>query len=254
MYVENRLVIIKIPFNEASIHSGDWRNNAHPSMEVCVNASRNAEQTEDTAMWVQAAFLYAKGFNALDHLYPHRPSGCPAIINSQGRWHQIEGGVDDRIAILKTGGSLPPVEEYAEAFPIPREWDGTDYVREDDGHRFMALQRVFVTHEETEALQGATPDAPKVRRNLPAGEAFLAYYVTEGLDGDVWLVSQFGSRIRASSCDPPLATFIDPGISMDVGPGRSGTILKDVTAGLTGAEVPEDAPSVSKAAFMEGGS
>jgi hypothetical protein len=250
MYVENRLVIIKIPLNESSIHSGDWRNNSHPSMEVCVNASRNAEQTEDTAMWMQAAILLARGQNAQDHLYPHTPSGCPAIINSRGRWPSIEQGVDERIALLRSGGSIPPAEEYAESKPIPKEWDGTDYVRESDGHRFYALQRVFVTNKETAARQSASPTSRKVRRNLRAGEAFLSYYITEGAEG-MWLISQYGSRIFAADCTPRLGVLIGTEWRGDMPDAEDQIIIDDPSHGLSATDVPEDAPAIEKQTFMQ---
>lgn len=252
MYVENRLVIIKIPLDEASIHSGDWRNNAHPSMEVCVNASRNAEQTEDTAMWVQAAILHRRGQNAKDHLYPHSPSGCPAIINAQGRWTAIERGVDERIVLLKQGGgTIPPAEEYVEAIPVPREWDGLDWTRE-DGHVFVALRRVFVTRQATAARQSADPGSPKVRRDLPKGEAFLSDYLTRGADGNTWIVTQFGSRILADHCSPALDSFHRLGTREDQPPWFIGdVILDDRARGLDATDVPEDAPAVDKTTFME---
>jgi hypothetical protein len=261
MYVENRLVIVKIPFDEASIHSGDWRNNAHPSMEVCVNASRNAEQTEDTAMWIHAAILHARGQNAEDHLYPHgnAATGCPAIIMSQGRWPQIERGVDERIAILKTGGNPVPVVDYAESFPVPKEWDGTDYVREEDDHRFYALQRVFVTNKVTGAYQSADPKSPKVRRDLNKGEPFLSHYITEGVGG-MWLVSQFGSRIMAADCSPRLGILIGANwvgdmhtssIEKFAAADEPTIILNEPDRGLSAADVPEDAPALDKQAFMQ---
>lgn len=248
MYVENRLVLIKIPLNENSIHSGDWRNNAHDSMEVCVNADRNARVTEDTAMWVKASVLHGKGQNAKDHLYPHHPSGCPAIINGRGGWHGIEDGVDERITVLRSGGSVPPSVEYAEAFPVSKEWDGTDYVR-NDGHRFYALQRVFVTAKDTPALQSADPQAPKVRADLKKGEAFLSHYITEGAGG-MWLVSQFGSRILAADCLPRLGVLNGTVWMGDQSDDVEDIILNEAHRGLSAAEVPEDAPALDKATFM----
>lgn len=248
MYVENRLIILKIPVDENSIHSGDWRNNAHDSMEVCVNASRNAEQTEDTAMWFKAAILHARGLNAKDHLYPHHPVGCPAIINGRNGWPGIERGVDDRIAILASGGPVPAPEEYAEAFPVPQEWDGTDYVRE-DGHRFYALQRVFVTSKETSARQSASKNAPKVRRDLKKGEAFLSHYITES-GGEMWLVSQFGSRILAADCTPRLGVLIGEKWMGDDPDATGQLILNQADRGLSATDVPEDAPALDKQAFM----
>ena len=252
IYVENRLVLIKIPLNENSIHSGDWRNDAHTSTEICVNADRNAQQTEDTAMWVQAAMLAARGLNAKDNLYPHHTTGCPAIINGQGRWPQIEKGVDDRIAILKQGGSLPPTETYAEAVPVPKEWDGTDYLR-DDGQVFMALQRVFVTTKATAARQSANPSAPKVRRDLPKGEAFLSHYVTQGSDGKAWLVSQFGSRILADDCAPKLNSFDIVAAHADQAPWFPGNmILTEGDRGLSADPTPVGSKPVPKDVFMRG--
>lgn len=252
MYVENRLIIIKIPLDENSIHSGDWRNNAHPSMEICVNASRNAEWTEDTAEWIQAAILHSRGQNAKDNLYPHHSSGCPAIINAQGRWPTVEANVDRKIGILKTGGNPDPAVKYAESKPIPKEWDGTDFVRAEDNHRFYALQRVFVTNKVTAARQSADATSPKVRKDLNKGEAFLAHYITEGTGGAMWLVSQFGSRILAADCSPRLGVLIGDKWMGDTPDDweQEDIILNSSTRGLSAAEVPEDAPALDKQTFM----
>lgn len=235
MYVENRLVIIKIPGDESSIHSGDWRNNAHPSMELCVNADRNAEQTEDTAMWVQANILWSRDQNADEDLYSHTTSGCPAIINGQRRWPSIVTGTDERLGILKSGGPVPNPDEYAPIVKIPRTWDGTDYVRASDGAVFTALSRVFVTTKKTAARQSASPTAKKVRRDLNAGEAFLSHYTVAGSDGHLWIVSQFGSRIAAGDCSPNLSSLDDePGMRV-----RGNPVVNDPHAGLDATAVEE---------------
>ena len=258
MYVENRLLMVKIPFNEQSIHAGDWRNHVHPSCEICVNADRNAEQTEDTAFWVAAATLHLRNQNPIDHLYPHRSApGCPAIINSQGRWPQVEREVQKRIDILASGAPLPPAEEYAVPVPVPKVWDGLDYVREADGHRFVALSRVFVTKVVTAARQSADPKGKKVRKDLQPGEGFLSHYVTMGGDGKPWLVSQYGSRIAAEDCIPDLSALdLDEPDSMAFGIAAAGSWipeLADPSHGLDSAEVPLDAPALSKAEFMRSG-
>jgi hypothetical protein len=246
-YIENRLVIVKIPLNENSIHSGDWRNNAHPSMEVCVNADRNAEQTEDTAMWWQAAILLARGQNAVDHLYPHTPTGCPAIRNAAGKWPLAESEVNRRIGILKQGGTIPPPPTYPEAVPIPKGWDGTDYVAE-NGERFYALQRVFVTARDTAARKYASKSAPEVRAKLAAGEAFLAHYIVQG-EGEMWYVSQYGSRVLAADCLPRMGVLISGNWVGDVPDEETAPILNDLSRGLS-AETEVDYVPMTKAEFM----
>jgi hypothetical protein len=251
-YVENRLIIVKIPLNESSIHSGDWRNNSQPSMEICVNADRNAEQTEDTAMWWQAAILATDNFTAKDRMYPHRSgSGCPAIINAQGRWAAWERGVDERIRILRDGGDVPTPPSYVDAVPVPKTWDGLDWERPNDGHLFIALQRVFVAKVKTAARVSASPDAKIVRRDLESGEAFLAHYITRGSDGGWWFVSQYGSRIAAADCDPDVTALFAQTTRRSASAARS-VVLVEPDAGLDASEVPDDAEPIDKATFMEG--
>jgi hypothetical protein len=189
-------------------------------------------------------------------MYPHRNgSGCPAIINARGGWHGWESDVDAKITILKTGGPVPPAETYADVVKVPKTWDGTDYVRDTDGHVFVALSRVFTVDRLTSARVSADPRSRKVRADLKPGEAFLSHYVTEGSDGKPWLVSQFHSRISAEDCSPKLSSFTLDGTELSrIGlTAASGAIPHDPTSGLSAAEVPENAPAISKADFMSPG-
>lgn len=249
-YVENNLVLLKIPVNEESIHSGDWRNQAHVSIEICVNAGRNAEQTEDTAMWFAAAILAGLGLTAANAAYPHTNGGhCPGIINREGRWSKVEAGIDERRLALMGAAPPPSQEEYAPAKAIPRTWDGTDWIRPEDNHRFMALSRVFVTRVTTAARQWAGANAPKVRRDLAPGEAFLSHYVTEGDDGEPWLVSQYGSRIKAEDCTPALVDLTLATRGMGIRSSHADGAYNDPYAGMDGSIPPDGAAMLSKEEF-----
>ena len=250
VYVETDRILIKIPFNENSIHSGDWRNNAHVSCEICVNADRNAAQTEETAKWLAAAILRKRGQNARDHLYPHTNGGhCPGIINRQGRWSQFERDVDAKIDLLNRDQGPAPGEQYVDAVPVPKTWDGVDWVRPEDGHVFTALSRVFKAKVKTAARVSADERSKKVRADLNPGEAFLCHYVTQGSDQEAWLVSQHGSRIAAKDCEPGL-NFDLVAIRQEGMLQLAPLVLADPSAGLVAGEVPDDAPVLSKAEFM----
>jgi len=258
VYTDDRRVVVKIPLDETGIHSGDWRNTAHPGNELCVNADRNAERAEwIAACWQATLMVDVLGKTAAEALYPHgnRATGCPAILGP--RWSWYEGRVDGIAG--GAGGKVEPGPAYAEAHPVPRGWDGTDW-RRGDGALFVALRRVFAAAEDgVPALQSADPAAPAVRRPLPKGEGFEAHYVVRGSDGRPWLVSRFGSRIPADRCVPRLGDFERvaptgrPEMVGAVPPPFPGHLIEpDPYAGLSGKPAPPDSKPVGKAAFVAG--
>lgn len=102
-YVDDDLIVQKIPVNEDSIHSGDWRNDAHISVERCVNSDQTPfAQSEANAAALQAALLkYVVKNTALNAMYPHRRPGtgsCP--VNIGAHWSQFEQRVDQLIREL----------------------------------------------------------------------------------------------------------------------------------------------------------
>ncbi|HET9232735.1 MAG TPA: hypothetical protein VFP10_01185, partial [Candidatus Eisenbacteria bacterium] len=252
-YVENRLVVIKIPLDEECIATADFRNRDHVSIEECVNVDRDPVATEDTTMWLHAAILAARGQNAREHLFPHtNGSGCPHRIHSARRWPEIERGVEQRIGVLNGAGPLPSEDGFEDPIPVPKAWDGTDFRRPADGHLFVALARVFAARIQTAARVSADPQAKKTRADLQPGETFLGHYVTTGSDGAAWLVSERGSRIRAADCLPGLESLASvESITEATHPEQEAIlVLEDPERGLSAGEVADDAPALSKEEFM----
>jgi hypothetical protein len=261
-YVDDSRIIQKIPIGENSIHSGDWRNNAHVSMEESINADRNSAKTERNAMALAAGIVGSVlDSTAKDDLYPHgnAATGCPKFYMSSGRWPSVEASTDNLIRIVKgaTPGPTPePEPTYAAAVPVPKDWDGTDWKRE-DGALFIALRRVFVAAADSVTChQSADSGSPEVRRALNRGEAFEAFYVVRGSDLRPWLVSRWGSRIQADLCEPGLDEIfdaIDDASLDDPGDAVTRPILIDPTAGLSAQTVAEDSPQLTKDEFIAGG-
>jgi murein DD-endopeptidase MepM/ murein hydrolase activator NlpD len=275
VYGDDRRYVIKIPLNERGIHSGDWRNASHYAYEECVNADRNSERADRNAQaWHAGVLGWGIKTTAKEDLYPHRTGGCPAIINGRGAWNQLERGTDGIITNGKgavPGGGGPPPPQYAQAVPIPKEWDGTDYVDE-DGARYVALRRTFATaKDDVTCHQYANRDQPQVRAPLPKGEAVECYYLTMGDDPAdpgtrmvPWVVSRWGSRILASDLVPSLGALVGVmEIATDVEQfadqfhQRIAVIADefevldaDPTLGLSGDTSKDDEPPVAKDQFM----
>lgn len=56
-YVDDTQIIQCIPVNEQGVHAGDWRNQQHVAIELCVNANRNGERAERNSMALAAGLL-----------------------------------------------------------------------------------------------------------------------------------------------------------------------------------------------------
>lgn len=104
-YVDDDVIIQKIPLNESSIHAGTRaRNDAQISVERCVNPDQTSfEDSERNAAHLQAALLkYVLGTTALASMYPHyTPTGtgnCPVYIGQH--WSAYENRVDRLIREL----------------------------------------------------------------------------------------------------------------------------------------------------------
>jgi hypothetical protein len=103
-YVDDDLIIQKIPVSETSIHSGDSRNGTHLSIERCVNTDQTPfADSEKNSAYLQAALLkYVVGKSALEAMYPHySPPGqgsCP--VNIGYHWSDYEARVDAIISQL----------------------------------------------------------------------------------------------------------------------------------------------------------
>ena len=104
-YVDDDQIIQKIPVNETSIHSGDWRNGTSISVERCVNADQTTfADSETNAAWLQAALLkYVVKNSAKEAMYPHYLASvgsgtCPTNIGYH--WQDYENRVDSLIGKL----------------------------------------------------------------------------------------------------------------------------------------------------------
>jgi hypothetical protein len=99
-YVDDERVIQTIPIDEQGVHSGDWRNQEHTAVELCVNADRNAQKAEVNSVALQAGLLHILGKTGTDAMYPHTNGGhCPRLSVPWQEWerrvdraiHAIEG-------------------------------------------------------------------------------------------------------------------------------------------------------------------
>lgn len=104
-YVDDDQIIQKIPVNETSIHSGDWRNGTSVSVERCVNPDQTTfADSETNAAWLQASLLkYVVKKSAKEAMYPHYintvgQGTCP--VNIGYHWSSYEDRVDRMIAQL----------------------------------------------------------------------------------------------------------------------------------------------------------
>jgi hypothetical protein len=94
-YVDEERVIQTIPIDEQGVHSGDWRNQQHTAVELCVNADRNPQRAEANAVALQAGLLRILGKSGTDAMYPHTNGGhCPRLTVP---WQEWERRVDQAI-------------------------------------------------------------------------------------------------------------------------------------------------------------
>jgi hypothetical protein len=104
LYVDDKRAVQCIPVDEQGVHSGDWRNQVHVAVELCVNSDRNKAQAERNAAALMAGLLDILGKTALNAMYPHRSppgSGCPKYLGQ--RWPDYEREVDRRLTAMRPG-------------------------------------------------------------------------------------------------------------------------------------------------------
>jgi hypothetical protein len=102
-YVDDHQVIQCIPVDEQGVHSGDWRNQSHVAVELCVNAERNAHGAERNAQALDAALLDILRTTARADLYPHTFNAeghCPRLSVGWADWVRQ---VDVRLAAMRPG-------------------------------------------------------------------------------------------------------------------------------------------------------
>jgi hypothetical protein len=104
LYVDDKRVVQCLPVDEKGVHSGDWKNDVHVAVELCVNADRNRARAERNAAALMAGLLDILGKTALNAMYPHRSppgSGCPKYLGQ--RWPDYEREVDRRLTAMRPG-------------------------------------------------------------------------------------------------------------------------------------------------------
>lgn len=98
-YVDDKEVVITVPFDEQGVHSGDWRNQASVATELTRNADLNREKAERNAIALDAGILHAFGANVEENLWPHTDGGhCPQLSMS---WPEYERRVNVELQKLK---------------------------------------------------------------------------------------------------------------------------------------------------------
>lgn len=218
-YLHDRVIVFCIPLNEQGVHSGDARNSSKIGIETCVHANRNAELTERTAMYLHATLLRDvcnPSTTALKSMWSHTISGCPAIINGSGRWKQIETQTDVLVKQATGGPPPPPVPTYAKAVPVPFEWTGEDITHNDT--EYIAIRRVFrAAADSVAAYKYADTSSDQVRRPLPRGEGAEIEWAVFS-NGEWWLISRYGSRLRASQMIPQINLTVMALASQPVSP------------------------------------
>lgn len=100
-YVDDKEVVITVPFDEQGVHSGDWRNQQSVATELTRNADLNREKAERNAIALDAAILHARNLTVEENLWPHTNGGhCPQLSMS---WPEYERRVKVALQKLKGG-------------------------------------------------------------------------------------------------------------------------------------------------------
>lgn len=98
-YVDDKEVVITVPFDEQGVHSGDWRNQQSVATELTRNADLNREKAERNAIALDAAILHARNLTVEENLWPHTNGGhCPQLSMS---WPEYERRVNVALQKLK---------------------------------------------------------------------------------------------------------------------------------------------------------
>ncbi len=95
-YVDDREVVQTIPCNEQGVHSGDHGNRVHIAVEQCVNSDADLRKARRNAICLHAALLRdVLDTTAAAAMWRHHDGwGCPAAINTEGTWGEVESETD----------------------------------------------------------------------------------------------------------------------------------------------------------------
>ncbi len=127
-YVDDTVVIQKIPVNEVSIHAGSPGDETHISVELCVNADRDVRRAERNAMTLAAALLRDGLHRGPEALMGHNDwwseNPCPRVLRAENRWPVFKQTVGELINEVRgqqpSFPGLPPgmpVEVFLALFP-----------------------------------------------------------------------------------------------------------------------------------------
>lgn len=125
---------------------------------------------------------------------------CPQFIRQRGLWVPLLEAVRTELA-----RTAKPVKQYAPPV-LPSWWndetinDGTD--REIDGHKAFYLHRQYEALKRTRCAASSADGAPATRAPLAVREKVDGRYVFKDAKNRQWIVTRYGTRLRASSLTP----------------------------------------------------
>ena len=210
--VDEKEAIQMIPVNEVTWHGGDGGgqcNYTGVSCELCVqDGNVNKVQARLNAEKLAAAVMLATN---VTRLIQHsdccaaigNPAGChsrcPEYIRDDHYWPVFTTHVESNMA----GISPAPIVVYASPQPAP-PWDGNDV--QVGKYLFRAAQRHYVAKTDGVKLRKwADVASSEVREPLKKGEPVTGLFLVESDDGDDWIVTNYGSRIRAAEMSPHIS-------------------------------------------------
>lgn len=208
--VDEKEAIQMIPVNEVTWHGGDGGgqcNYTGVSCELCVQ-DNNAHKTQarENAERLAAAVMLATN---VTRLIQHsdccaaigNPAGCHSNCPQYIRQDHYWGTFVQHVQSLMAGTTPGPVITYAVAQPPP-PWDnGSD--AQVGNISFRAAQRQYAAKSDgVKVFQWADTKSAELRSPLKKGEVVLGLYLVKGADGADWIVTNFGSRVRASDLTP----------------------------------------------------
>ena len=95
-YVSDTEVVQCLPVDEQGVHSGDHGNQVHIAVEQCVNSDASLRKARRNAICLHAALLRdVLETTATAAMWRHHDGwGCPANINTERRWAEVESETD----------------------------------------------------------------------------------------------------------------------------------------------------------------
>lgn len=210
---DDKRIIQKLPINEVSYQAADGGGDGNfrcISNELCVHQGIDKARSRRNAEYLAAGVLKALGRTVESvgshwtYNYGNAPQyrhRCPELMMFKDNyWPTFVANIgkimfgDEAVGAVYVPGTLPDwFTSGAISEPINREYNGTTlyYAR----MTYTALKpRVY-------CRAWASATAPQTRSPLKKGETFEGIYRFKA-SGVWWILSKYGSRIRASHCSP----------------------------------------------------